>query len=127
MTRLVALRGEDAPDEADVVIRGGANGMAPETLGRTAMRCFEEFGFYGVSVFVAIDTSVEDLCRTVDAVQRYGQVRRSTVGRLHEAGFALIATGRRPHFDIVLPDITQATFTRLAECFGAPEPNPGRP
>lgn len=127
MTRLVALRGEDAPDAADVVIRGGANGMAPETLERTATRCFEEFGFYGVSVFVAIDTSVEELCRTVDAVQRYGQVRRSTVGRLHEAGFALIATGRRPHFDIVLPDITRATFTRLAGCFGAPEPNPGRP
>ena len=126
MTRLVALRGEDAPDEASVVIRGGANGLAPETLERTATRCFDEFGFFGVSVFVAVGVSVEELCRSVDAVQRYGQVRRATVGRLHDAGFALIATGRRPHFDIVLPDLAPSTFTRLATCFSDPEPNPGR-
>ncbi len=126
MIRLVALRGEEAPDGADVVIRGGARGMAPETLERTARRCFDEFGFYGVSVFVAIETSVEELCRSVDAIRRYGHVRLSTVGRLHRDGFALIATGSRPHFDIVLPDVAPATLARLTSCFGEPQPNPGK-
>lgn len=126
MTRLVALRGEDAPDDAVVVVRGGENGLSPETLRRTASRCFDEFGFYGVSVFVAVDMSVEDLCRSVDAVRRYGRIRRSSVARLHEDGFALLATGQRPHFDIVLPDLADSALERLAACFDPPEPNAGR-
>lgn len=126
MTRLVVLRGDDPPAEAHVVIRGGEHGMSAATLRRTASRCFEEFGFYGVSVFVAIDTSVDDLCRAVDAVRRYGRIRRSAVGRLHSGGFPLIATGRRPHFDIVLPDLADETLDRLATCFDPAEPNPGR-
>ena len=126
MTRLVSLRGEDPPDDATTVIRGGEQGIAPDTLRRTATRSFDEFGFYGISVFVALDGSVAELCRDVDAIRRYGRIRRSTVGRLRRAGFPLIATGRRPHFDIVLPDLTDDTLGRLADCFDPAEPNPGR-
>lgn len=126
MSRLVVLRGDDPPSDADVVIRGGEHGLAAETLRRTASRCFDEFGFHGVSVFVAVDTTVDDLCRDVDAVRRYGQIRRSTVGRLHNSGFPLLATGRQPHFDIVLPDLLDETVDRLATCFDPAEPNPGR-
>lgn len=126
MTGLVSLRGEEPPDDATIVIRGGEQGMAPDTLRRTATRSFKEFGFYGISVFVALDGSVAELCREIDAIRRYGQIRRSTVGRLRRAGFALIATGRRPHFDIVLPDPTDDTLGRLANCFETAEANPGR-
>jgi hypothetical protein len=57
---------------------------------------------------------------------RYGKVRLSTVGRLRAAGFALLPTLRRPHYDVVLPDITDLTLDRLDGAFDAPIPNPGR-
>lgn len=41
-------------------------------------------------------------------------------------GFALLATGDAPHYDIVLPDLRQSTLDRLVGCFDDPEPNPGR-
>ena len=57
---------------------------------------------------------------------RYGQIRMSTVARVHRAGFALLATGDRPHFDIILPDVEAWTLQRLAEAFDQPRRNPAR-
>ena len=126
MTSLLVLRGEDPPPEATVVIRGGEHGLDDENLRRTAQRSFTDLGFYGVSVFVAVDQPVEILCAEVDALRRYGRVRLSTVASLHQAGFALLATGGRPHFDIALPDLAGPTLSRLRDCFGPALPNPGR-
>lgn len=95
-------------------------------LRSAASRNFDEYGFYGVSVFVALDGSVDELCATVDQLRRYGQIRLSEVRLLRQAGFALLATARRPHFDIVLPDLGDETFARLAACFGDSQPNPAR-
>ena len=55
MTTLLVLRGEEPPDDAVVVIRGGEHGLAPETVIRTARRNFQAFGFLGVSVYLAVD------------------------------------------------------------------------
>jgi hypothetical protein len=123
---LVALRGEQPPDDAVVVIRGGANSLSAEALERSAERNRVAFGFLGLSVFLADAADVAEVCRSVDELQRYGQIRRSTVARLRTAGFALLATGDAPHFDIVLPDLAPATHGRLVACFDDPEPNPGR-
>ncbi len=60
------------------------------------------------------------------SLARYGQVRLSTVVRLHAAGFALLATGDHPHFDIILPDLASGTMDRLDAAFDPAEPNPGR-
>ncbi len=84
------------------------------------------FGFLGLSVYLAVDHSVEDLCRRLDELRRYGQIRLSTVGRVHGAGFALLATGQRPHFDVVLPDLSAETLLRLDRAFDPPQANPGR-
>lgn len=62
----------------------------------------------------------------LDELARYRQVRMSTVGAVRAAGFAFLATGDRPHFDIVLPDLTALTLARLDAAFAPPEPNPGR-
>ena len=101
--RFLALRGDEPPGDAVVVVRGGANGLAPETIVRTARRNLEAFGFLGLSVFLAIERPVAVLCAEMLELARYGQVRLSTVARLHDAGFALLATGDHPHFDIVPP------------------------
>jgi len=126
MTSLLLLRGEDPPDDAAVVIRGGERGLDDDVLRRTAERTFEDYGFYGVSVFVAVDVPVAQLCAEVEEVRRYGQVRLSTVGRLHEAGFTLLSTGRRPHYDIALPELSGTTLEHLRDAFGPPMVNPGR-
>lgn len=124
--KLVGLRGEQPPDDAVVVIRGGANSLAPEAVTRSAERNMVAFGFLGLSVFLADVDHVAEVCGSIDELRRYGQIRRSVVSRLTTAGFALLATGGSPHYDIVLPDLSQATLDRLVGCFGAPEPNPGR-
>ena len=70
--------------------------------------------------------AVDELCRRSPRLGRYGQVRLSTFGRLRTAGFAVIATFDQPHFDVVLPDVSELTVARLDRCFDAPIPNPGR-
>ncbi len=123
---LIALRGEEPPDDTVVVIRGGEKGLTAETLRRTATATQREFGFYGVSVFLALDFGVAELCASTDFLRRYSQIQESRAGRVRAAGFALLATEARPHFDIVLPDLDDHTLDRLRACFDGPRPNPGR-
>lgn len=124
--KFVALRGEEPPDDTVVVIRAGEQGLAYSTVRRTAERSHSEFGFYGVSVFLALDMDVAELCASLDAVRRYSQIQESTARQLRSAGFTLLATDGRPHFDIVLADLEDETLLRLRSCFDTPRPNPGR-
>jgi hypothetical protein len=112
--------------DAVVVIRGGANSLSAEAVERSAERNMVAFGFLGLSVFLCDADLVAETCRSIDELQRYGQIRRSTVARLQTAGFPLLATGDAPHFDIVLPDLAPTTLARLGACFDHPVPNPGR-
>jgi hypothetical protein len=120
----IALRDEEILDDAVVVVRGGE--MNSDHVRRTATDAHDEFGLYTVSVFLVLDSSVEKLCRDLPELQRYGKVRLSRVGRLRLLGFALIPTFDRPHFDVVLPDITDTTLDRLELGFDQPIANPGR-
>lgn len=70
---------------------------------------------------------VDELCRSSPRIgDRYGKVRLSTFGRLHAAGFAVLATFTHPHSDVVLPDLSEVTVARLGRCFDEPIPNLGR-
>ena len=120
----IALRDEDVPDDTVVVVRGGE--MNSDHVRRTATDAYDEFGLYTVSVFLALDASVEELCQDLPELQRYGKVRLSTVGRLRSLAFALIPTFDRPHFDVVVPDLTDATLDRLELGFDRPIANPSR-
>ncbi len=53
-------------------------------------------------------------------------MRLSTAGRVRAGGFALLPTFSRPHFSVLLPDLSELTMARLDRCFDAPIPNPGR-
>ena len=123
MTTLV-LRNELAPDDAIVVVRGGE--MNSDFVRRTATRSFEEVGIFTVSVFLAVDVSVEDLCRNIQDLERYGKVRYSTAGRIRTLGFALLPTLASPHFDVLLPDLEASTLDRLELGFDSPVSNPAR-
>jgi hypothetical protein len=118
------LRDEEPPDDTVVVVRGGL--MASEFVRRSATFAHDEHGLYLLSVHVAVHGDVARLCVEEPYLTRCGQVRLSTVGRLHGTGFALIATQATPHFDLVLPDLVASTLDRLESSFDPPVPNPGR-
>lgn len=122
--RPLVLRNEEPPDDVVLVVRGGE--MHSTYVRETARDSFFESGFYSISVFLALDVPVEELCAMEPYVARYGKVRLTTVGRLRHAGFALLPTLDRPHYDVVLPDISDATLDRLEESFDPPIPNPAR-
>src|ERR1051325_6030301 len=100
--------------------------MRSDYVIRTASDVHDEYGMFSISVFLALDMAVQELCSQEPYLARYGQVRLSTAGRLREAGFALLPTLARPHYDIVLPDIEGPTLDRLDGCFAEPIPNPAR-
>jgi hypothetical protein len=121
----LVLREELPPGDVVVVVRGGE--MNSDFVRRTATRSYEEVGVFTVSVFLALDDdAVDELCRSVEDLERYGKVRLSTVGRLRSLGFALLPTLDAPHFDVLLPDLESGTLNRLELGFDPPVPNPAR-
>lgn len=124
MARALPLRSEQPPDDAAVVLRGGVLGA--DGVRRAAQRTFDLYAVFGVSVEGVLDVTVQEACRG-ERVAGYRRIRLSTFGRLRGAGFALLGTFDRPHFTLVLPDVSDFTISRLDRCFDAPIPNPGRP
>lgn len=120
--RPLLLRDELPPDDAVVVVRGGE--MNSRSVRASAQDAFDSFGVFAVSVSLALDVSVEQLCSGDGRISRYGKVRLSTVGRLRALGFALLPTLTRPHYDIVLPDLGDETLDRLELGFDSPIPRP---
>src|SRR4051794_16178125 len=113
------------PDEAAAVIRAGV--MTRDTLERAATQCFDRFGVLGISVEAVLEGCIAEACRTSPRLRRYPQVPISTVGRMRSAGLILWATFERPHFTILLPDLSEVTLARVDRCFDPPIPNPGLP
>jgi hypothetical protein len=113
------------PTGTVVVVRGGL--AAADSIRRTAEVAHTVHGFYGVSVFLAFELTVEDLVRRTPELspERYRQLRTTTVGQIRQAGFELVASGEWPHYDIVLADLGDETVERLRACFGPPFTNPG--
>ena len=119
------VRDEAPPDDTVVVVRGGL--AAADSIRRTAEVSLALHGFYGVSVFLAFDLSIEDLVRRTPelAPERYKQLRTTTVRQVRQADFELLASGEWPHYDIVLADLSDVAVERLRACFGPPFANPG--
>jgi hypothetical protein len=118
------LRREDPPDDALIIIRAGI--MERDAVVRSATQCFEGYGVHGISVEAAVDERVDSACANSPPLRRYRHVRLSTVGRLHEAGFAFLPSFEHPHFTVVLPDVSELTLRRLDRTFDPAIPNPGR-
>src|SRR5687767_1323279 len=100
--------------------------MEADSVRSAAADARDQFGFYAVSVMLALDVSVEELCRREWQLALYRRVRLSTVGRVRSARFALLPSFERPHYSIVLPDLADATLATLDACFDPPISNPGR-
>jgi hypothetical protein len=117
----IQLRGEPPPPPGDATIVVRAGTLDADRVRRTATACHDDFGFYGMSVFAALDTDVGGLfAEHVGNMQRYARYWTSTAGSLRDAGFPLFDSEDRPHFDVVLPDLNEGTVTRLLACFLGP-------
>ena len=119
------LRDEDPPDDAVVVIRGGLHSLDAEKVIAVCEDSFDDFGFYGLSVFAAIDGDVEALCLALERFRSPGTIWVATCGRLRAAGFSLAATDASPHFDVVLPSLDRTTVDAVRACFEASD-NPAK-
>ena len=124
MPRPLPLRADVPPDDTSIVLRAGV--MDAANMARAAERTFALYAVYGISVEGVMGTTVQEACRG-ERIATYRRVRLSTFGRVREAGFALLATFDRPHFTLVLADLSELTLARLDRCFDSPIPNPGHP
>jgi hypothetical protein len=120
--RFLPLRGDQPPNDAAVVIRGGV--LSASGVERAATRSLRLFGVLGISAEGAIGISVREACRSSERLVRYRHVQLSSFGRMRAGGFALLATFDHPHFTIVVPDLSDLTLARLLRCFDDPVPNP---
>jgi hypothetical protein len=119
------LRDEDPPDDAVVVIRGGLHSLDSERVIEACVDSFADFGYYGLSVFAALDGDVEALCLRLERFRSPGTIWVASCGTLRRAGFSLAATDASPHFDVVLPSIDALTIGVLQACFVATD-NPAK-
>lgn len=123
------VRDERVDLNQTVTLRGGPDTV--DKLRRHATRTHRAFVLdgepvFGVSVFCALDDigpgSLDGLLRSRLATYRW--VHTPTAGQLAEAGFALLATFARPHYTLLLDDVTDEQLGQLESALGPPVENP---
>lgn len=90
--------------------------MVHSDLRRSAEACEARFGVLGLSLWVAAVPKLDDLvAQTTPHIQKYGHLAICSLAVLD--GYNAIATGRAPHYTLVLPDTEDATLDEFRECF----------
>jgi hypothetical protein len=119
---------DPAPEHTVTVVRGGPDTVDKvRTHARRTNRawCLDGVPLFGVSVFCALDNvgpaSLEGLLSA--RLTTYRVVHLTTAGTLAEAGFSLLATGRRPHYTVVLGSDEDEELSRLLDCLGPANDN----
>jgi hypothetical protein len=97
--------------------------MASLDLTRSALITRLELGRPGVSVRAGVAVSDLDLMTKPERLE-HRQMRKSTAGRVRDAGFEIEPTGERYHCTIYLPNTDNRTLNALVGAFDDPEPNP---
>ena len=122
------VRSEAPPDAAVVVVRGGP--IAAQKVAEHAQRQESLFTFRGQPVVaISVDLTVEGW--TLDRILAERMQTRSSyssamVGVLRAAGYDLVATGRAPHYSLILPGSSDAEAAALLALFGPTLQNPYR-
>lgn len=115
------------PDDASTVVRGSP--ISPEKLLSHATRQAREHSLRGrnmASVSVDLLMPGWPLERILaEQLVTYSRYATCPIATLQGAGFEVLATGREPHADVVLPVLSIVEATRLSELLsGTEERNP---
>jgi len=123
------VRAETLLDDQTVTVRGGPDNI--DKLRRHATRTHRAFVLdghpvYGVSVFCALDdigpSSLDGLLDGRLATYRW--VHTPTVSQLTDAGFSLLATFGRPHYTLLVDEISDEVLELLQVALGPSGENP---
>ena len=107
-----ARRGEPAPADATLVVRGDL--LDPDELREDATDNFEIYGYWAVSVFAEVGGyDLEWIGATKLTQARWLVLFRA--GDLYQSGLELWDTGQSPHYDVVY-DGVEALVERLVAC-----------
>jgi hypothetical protein len=107
-----ARRGEPAPEEATLVVRGDL--LDPDALREDATDNFEVYGFWGISVFAEVgDFDLDWIAANKMSEARWLVLFRA--GDLFSAGLRLWDTGQSPHYDVVYDDLEELA-ERIVAC-----------
>src|SRR5580704_12599032 len=85
------VRDGPPPDDLLLVVRGGRTSLDDINLGRSTADTWDQYGFFGVSVFGAADDDLVALSGDEPAIRRRAEVRVARVGHLRRHGFEVVA------------------------------------
>jgi hypothetical protein len=107
-----ARRGEPAPDETTLVIRGDL--LDPDALRDDANDNFEIYGYWGLSAFAEVGGFDLNWIAT-RKLNRTRWLVLFRAGDLYRSGLELWDTGQSPHYDVVHEDVEELV-DRLVAC-----------
>ncbi|WP_147805365.1 hypothetical protein [Microbacterium sp. R1] len=118
MTRPLPFRDEPPLSPGDYVVRGGAFERAP-TL-QSFERCLKVHGVAAISVAASAGGQPNEIVTMSPILRRIENHSWSTVQRLNDAGFELVATGKKPHYTLLLPsDDLDDSWDHLVRVFNS--------
>jgi hypothetical protein len=117
LTTPPAVRDKETPEDAVPLVRGGLRSLDAEKVRELCEDSLVDVGFYGLSVFAALDGDLLALCRGVPRLSSPGVIWVARCGVLRSRGFVLVATDASPHFDVVLPDLAAGTIAEFVDSF----------
>jgi hypothetical protein len=121
---LLLDRPEGALSDLALVLRGGLELLASD-LEKSAQKCMEMHGEYGLTIWAAeVDSYDELVARIPRAALLHRWLRPSSMGALRARGLSIRATAGAPHYTVTLPDIAASTVESFRQAFLDPILNP---
>jgi hypothetical protein len=123
VTKAVVVRDAAVP-ETLVVLRMGSTTLSDNALVQACERAYAAMGLHAFSVFEIPDHDYAELARLEPILITRPKVLEASGPELVAAGFALLPTGRFPHWSVVLSEPTAEQFARVRSHFRGPIDNP---
>lgn len=123
MAKSVVVRDQTVPDVL-AVLRMGSTTMSDNALSQACERAYATMGLHAFSVFEIPDHDYAELARLQPILLTRPKVLEAIGPELLRHGFALLPTGRFPHWPVVLSEPEAEQFARVRAHFRGPLDNP---